>query len=361
MNDKIYALWLNLIKDVPMSTLYDLVDFFGSPEDVYYASEADLAENGLMDESTLRKFLSHKEIDMDSYIKSLEESNIETVTVLDDNYPANLSEVLHPPFALHYKGICGKDSFKNSLAIVGSRKATVNGLRNTFEMASEISSCGISIISGLANGIDTKAHEGALKGGGITAAVLGCGVDRCYPPENRSLYHEILDSGGGIFSEYRLGAPPLPLHFPRRNRIISGMALGVLVAEAAPKSGSLITAKFAMEQGREVYAFPGDINNRNSKGTNSMIKDGAKLVLQTMDIIEDIFPMMEFKSAENRNREKNLSQDEKILFDLIEKGYNTPDMLISKSGLTPAETGYFLTKMEIKRMISKDRSIYHIL
>lgn len=361
MNERIYIIWMNTIKDIPMSKLHALIEYFGGFEKVYCATKSDLMECGEIDENTVNKLVKHKELNLEAYAASLEKGNIKTVTIYDEDYPKNLLETVHPPFALHYRGECSRDMFDNALAVVGSRKATVNGLKNTFEISKGLSLCGITIISGLANGVDTKAHEGALKGRGKTVAVLGCGVDRCYPPENRSLYNEILDNGGGVFSEYKLGAAPLPLHFPRRNRIISGMSLGVLVAEAAPKSGSLITARFAIEQGREVYALPGDVNNRNSKGTNLLIKDGAKLVLHTMDIIEDIFPMMEFSSVKTPNIQKNLSKDEKLLFDLVEKGYNTPDMIIAKSGLTSPEVSYILTKMEIKKLVSKDRGFYHVV
>ena len=208
------------------------------------------------------------------------------ITWDDPAYPAPLRALPDAPMWLYLKGDPAALS-RPLFAIVGSRHATPQGRRDAQAFGQALAEAGLTIVSGLAEGIDTAAHEGGLAGNGSGVAVVGTGLDRVYPAKNRALAHR-LAAGGALVSEFPLGAPPHPGHFPRRNRIISGLALGVLVVEAAPQSGSLITARLAAEQGREVYAMPGSIHSALAKGCHQLIKQGAKLVESAADILEEL-------------------------------------------------------------------------
>jgi DNA processing protein len=211
---------------------------------------------------------------------------------LDDGvYPALLREIFDPPITLYLKGAWGKCFDQPCVAIVGSRRSSTYGQNAASMLARDLAKRGLTIISGLARGIDAAAHRGALEAGGRTVAVIGTGLDQVYPRDHRKLAEEITAAGGAIVSEFPLETPPAPQNFPYRNRVISGLSLGVLVVEAAENSGSLITARLALEQGREVFAVPGNITSRNSFGTNYLIKGaGAKLVQQWQDIVAELPP-----------------------------------------------------------------------
>lgn len=219
---------------------------------------------------------------------ALEKKGVRIVSFWDDAYPANLREIHDPPLLLYVKGTLLQVDAR-SIAVVGSRRASFYGRETADRMSCELAAAGITIVSGLARGIDTAAHRGAVRGGGRTIAVLGCGVDVVYPAENKDLYEGIA-LHGAVVSEYPLGTPPMPYNFPRRNRIISGIARGIVVVEATEKSGSLITARLALDEGREVYSLPGRINTPQARGTNNLIKAGARLVTAAEEIIEDMYP-----------------------------------------------------------------------
>lgn len=214
---------------------------------------------------------------------------IEEILIESEEYPKQLKNIYDPPLKLYVLGN-KKLLEQRGIAIVGARKATEYGKNIALQLSRRLSENGINVISGLALGIDTYAHLGTLQESciGKTIAVLGCGLNEIYPKQNRELAKRIIDNGGCIISEYPIGTKPEKLNFPQRNRIISGLSNGVVVVEASEKSGSLITADFALEQGREVFAVPGNILNQTSVGTNSLIKQGAKLVTNYMDIIEEI-------------------------------------------------------------------------
>lgn len=217
------------------------------------------------------------------------------ISFQDDGYPKNLRFIHYPPALLYVQGnILPDDSI--ALAIVGSRRATYYGLHHAEKLAFELASRGIVIVSGLALGIDSAAHRGALKAKGRTIAVLGSGLNRIYPPENAGLAEQIAEAGA-VISEFSPESPPLRRNFPCRNRIISGLSLGVVVVEAAKRSGALITARFALEEGREVFAFPGRIDSWTSSGTHGLIKQGAKLVESIEDIIDELEPLKSWQKA----------------------------------------------------------------
>jgi DNA processing protein len=211
------------------------------------------------------------------------------ILILDDgSYPACLREIADPPITLYIRGDWQACFDQPGVAVIGSRMCSTYGENAAEMLARDLASRGICIISGLARGIDTAAHKGAMRGGGKTIAVMGTGIDAVYPKENTRLVREILDSGGALVSQFPLGTPPLKDNFPYRNRIISGLSLGVLIVEATERSGSLITARLATEQNREVMAVPGNITSRNSFGTNYLIKAGAKLVQQWQDVVAEL-------------------------------------------------------------------------
>lgn len=266
------------------------------------------------------------------------------VTLADSDFPKSLLNISDPPLLLYVKGRLDLLN-QASLAIVGSRNATVQGVRNAEAFAQAISEAGITVISGMAHGVDTAAHVGGLKSSGSTIAVVGTGLDKVYPAANRELAHQ-LATQGTIISEFALGTPPLAQNFPRRNRIICGLSLGCLVVEASLKSGSLITARMALEQGREVFAIPGSIHMPQAKGCHALIKQGAKLVESPNDIFEELswFTANQIPS--------DIARDIHPLFDHL--GFDPVDIdsLSQRSGLTIEDLSAILLQLELAGQVT---------
>ncbi len=268
-------------------------------------------------------------------------------------YPRGLMEIADPPPVLYVVGeLCKEDRL--ALAIVGSRAASTHGRLHAERIASKLAARGLTIVSGLAMGIDTWAHRGALAGGGRTVAVLGCGLDYPYPKHNRELRRAIARQGA-LISEFRMGARPVPMNFPRRNRVISGLAMGTLVVEAAEKSGSLITARYALEQGRDVFAIPRNIDAANSSGVNALIQRGAKLVQGLDDIVEELPAAVQQYLAV---KEKGTAQgapggdfEAATLLELIEGEPIHIDELTRKTTMAPAAISSLLMKLELQGLI----------
>jgi DNA processing protein len=286
-NSPIDWIALTFVAGIGSRTAAMLIERFGSPSACFEASTSMLESAGIRRESIdalktgdMREQAAHQ-------LHMLEEMGGEVITLRDARYPSLLRETFDPPIVLYAKGDVMRALAQPAIAIVGSRHCSTYG-RNVAEMlARELAERGITIISGLARGIDSAAHQGALDGRGLTVAVMGTGLDSIYPKENKKLADRIVESGA-LLTEFTLQSPPLPQHFPFRNRVISGMALGVLVVEGAERSGSLITARMAMEQGRDVFAVPGNITSAKSFGPNTLIKDGAKLVQTWRDVVEEL-------------------------------------------------------------------------
>ncbi len=267
-----------------------LLDAFGSPEAVLAASAERLAavdgvSRKLARAVTGQRISKSAEAALDRAL----EAGYRVVTLHDPAYPPLLREIPDPPAYLYVSGVL--EGTQRCIAVVGSRNPTEYGLTNTWELSRDLAARGFTVVSGMARGIDTAAHEGALDGGGRTVAVLGSGLDCIYPAENRRLFARIRESGA-VVSEFSPQTGPDTHHFPMRNRIISGMSLGTIIAEATLRSGSLITARLAAEQGREVFAVPGSIHSFKSTGTHTLIKQGAKLVEHAGDVIDEIEPMI---------------------------------------------------------------------
>ncbi len=287
MREKDYLIWLKSIPGIGNKTAEALIQFFGSAQYIFQASEPTLYECRRINQNIIHNIIQNRKIEkIHKLIHDIHKYEIDVLDRDDPEYPVNLKHIYDPPSILYKKGEILK-SDKNAVAIVGARKASPYGKWAAYSLAGDLAKRGITVISGMAYGIDTEAHKGALEYGGKTIAVLGCGLDICYPKSNVHLMKQI-ENKGTLLSEYPIGTKPFPGNFPARNRIISGLAKGVVVVEAAVKSGSLITVEFALEQGKEVFAVPGNINSSLSEGTNRLIKEGAKLVSCVEDILEEL-------------------------------------------------------------------------
>ena len=285
--------------------------------------------------------------------RKLEAGNVRLVSYISQNYPKSLFEIPDPPPFLYVKGQLR--SHELSIAIVGSRRATAYGLITTAKLAEDLASHGICVISGMARGVDTAAHKGALQSGGRSIGVLGCGVDKIYPPENRALFEEMA-SKGCLVSEFPLGTQPLAENFPRRNRIISGLSSGVLVVEAAEKSGSLITAQYALEHGRDVFAVPGNISFATNRGSNRLIKQGAKLVDCVEDILEELpgraLALSDTPLFQPPPRTFALTPKEAAIYELLARSPLHIDDIIAQTELTAGEVSSMLLHLELKGAVT---------
>jgi DNA processing protein len=295
--------------------------------------------------------------------RRIETAGVRLLTFLDAEYPRQLFEIGDPPPLLYLRG--GIPVWEPALAVVGSRRATREGLKVAERLSAELATAGILVVSGLARGIDTAAHRGALNGGGSTVAVLGCGLDITYPPENRDLADQI-SKAGCIISEFTMGTQPLAEHFPRRNRIISGLSRGVLVVEAVEKSGSLITANYALDQGREVLAVPGPISSASCRGSNRLIKQGAQLV----DCLEDILDATRIGQCRQQPtlfdaaptaRRSNLTPREAAVYELVAQGPRHLDEITQALELTAGEVSAMVLGLELKGMLSQLPGSYYSL
>ena len=282
-----YWIWLSIIEKKNYTITRRLLDIYKTPEEISKLSKKELEQLEVEEQMIQEMTNSNYRRIVKAYMLYMKEKNIQILTIKDEDYPYLLKQIYDPPSVIYIMGN-KKILSQNGIAIVGSRNCSLYGQKIAKYLSYQLAKKGIHIISGLARGIDTFSHIGTLQAKGKTIAVLGSGLDVIYPPENAKLAEKIVESGGCLVSEYIVGTKPLGEHFPARNRIISGLASGVVVVEASEKSGSLITVDFALEQGKNVYAVPGNINSPNSLGTNSLIKQGAKIVTNVEDILEDL-------------------------------------------------------------------------
>ncbi|MEO0131623.1 MAG: DNA-processing protein DprA [candidate division WOR-3 bacterium] len=326
----------------------NLLAAFKNPENIFNASKHELLEIKGIDEELARAIKHYQRSkETEEKHKRLQLLGGKIISYLDDSYPKNLRHIAHSPPVLFVLGtITEKDS--RSLAIVGTRRPTAYGRMVAEKFAYELANLGITIVSGLARGIDTHAHLGALKAQGRTIAVLGCGIDIYYPPENKKYYEEI-SNNGAVISEFNLGTPPLAMNFPKRNRIISGLALGVLAVEAPQNSGVLNTVNWALDQGKEVFAIPGAIDKSTSGGTNQLIKDGAKPVTN----IEDICEELKIAYTNETKKEVPLSDLEKQILNAISDEPRYPDEIAELTKTTMQVLLPQLLSLEIKGLIKQ--------
>lgn len=344
--EKVHRAALKLVSGMTNSRIKTLVGFFGSACMAWKATRRDLFLCGAFDEAACNKFFAEREkIDIQKIARDWERRGINICMADEPHYPQLLGRIFDPPAVLFYRGRL-PDTDK-LIAVVGARRATVYGKNAATKLAGELAAAGMGVVSGGARGIDAAAHSGALEQG-YTVAVLGCGVDVCYPRENARLLASVAEQGA-VVSEYPPGMPPLAHQFPARNRIISGMARGVVVVEAAEKSGALITADFALEEGRDVYAVPGSIFSLTSKGTNRLIKQGAKLIDSAADVLEDhgLAPAAGGPRA-------SLNADERKVINLLD--FDTPlciEELAVKTDLPAQFLTYILLQLELRGLVAE--------
>ena len=356
LNDSEHYYWIGLkaVPGIGNVTFRRLLERFDTPETALKASPASLSGiKGLnpaiidgIKSGEWRRFAEEE-------CRRLEASAARLVPYVSQEYPKSLFEIPDPPPFLYVKGELR--SREPAVAIVGSRRATSYGVLTTGKLAAGLAGHGICVVSGMARGVDTAAHKGALQSGGRSIGVLGCGVDTIYPPENRALFEEMAGKGC-LVSEFPLGTLPLAENFPRRNRIISGLSRGVLVVEAAEKSGSLITAQYALEHGRDVFAVPGNISCVTSRGSNRLIKQGAKLVDCVEDILEEL-PEYVRAAADSPllgqpPRTFALTPKEAAIFELLARSPLHIDDIISQTELTAGEVSSMLLHLELKGAVT---------
>jgi len=335
-----------------------LIERFGSPEKVFQTDLGDLQSiEGIRKNTALDIVKFKKSEKIDRELDELEKQKVGVLTLNNPLYPFLLAKIHDPPPYLYYKGSPSIQDGR-SLAVVGSRLASPYGIKMTERLAWGLSQKGLTIVSGMARGIDTAAHQGALMAQGRTVAVLGSGLDVVYPPENTKLFDRIVELGM-VCSEFPLGTLPERQNFPIRNRIISGLALGVVIVEATSRSGSLITARLALEQGREVFAVPGSVESFKSSGTHSLIKQGAKLVEHAQDILEELHWEESPKKVEQgpkiefTERSPSLSPKEKQIWDLLSNGSLHVDQMVRQAGIGISPMLSLLLEMELKGLIKQ--------
>ncbi len=347
---------LNMVLGVGKTLFHRLVSAFGSPQEVFAASSQNIVQVEGVGQKVATE-ISRFDIDRvaEREMRLAERSGARILTVNSFEYPSLLKAIYDPPPVIYCRGK-SLDKYSAPLAVVGSRVPTSYGKNVTDRLCRDLATLGISIVSGMARGIDTLAHRAALDSGADTIAVFGCGLENTYPPENASLKERIVDQGT-IVSEFPMTMRPEKNNFPARHRLMSGLSLGPLIVEAGEKSGALITGEFALEQGREVFAVPGNIYSPKSLGTNRLIKMGAKLVDGPPDIIEELG--LE-KKVENKQTGLNLSEvpvlspKEESLMSLLSYDERHIDSLIENSGLSPAEVSATLMQLESKGLIRQN-------
>ena len=375
--------WLKLIclKPVAVARKRELIRRFTTPSALFNASEQALRQAGCNEASEIAAILEPPTkagiATGERDLETLQSLHCRYIGFNDPNFPTLLNEIPNPPLGLFVRGR-GELLQNPQIAIVGSRSPSPSGKRTAFSFAAELAGMGLTITSGLASGIDSHAHQGCLSGNGHTIAVIGTGIDRIYPQSSRDLYHEVAEKGV-IVTEFPPGAPPLPRNFPLRNRIISGLSLGTLVVEAGIRSGSLITARLAAEQGREVFAIPGSIHIVTSRGCHFLIRQGAKLVESITDITEELKhfdnlpPMVKnptgtpAKATGDQSPHKNPqgnqheNQRENPLYNLIDYSPVSMERIIEQSGLTAERVSSILVDLELQGLIVETNGSYQRL
>jgi DNA processing protein len=353
--------WLRLraIDGVGDVTVLQLVRAWHSPEAVLRASRDELIESGCSSQlaDAIRRGPDRSACQsIERELTAVERKRIEVLSALDSTYPMRLKMIADPPPLLYITGALTEQD-EMAMAIVGARRATAAGRAMTEELSHDLAEAGMTVVSGLARGVDAAAHQGALAAKGRTIAVLGCGIDRTYPPEHERLRGQI-EERGAILSEAPMGAPPHSHHFPRRNRIISGLSLGVIVTEAAIRSGSLITARLAAEQGREVFAVPGFVKEDTSRGTNALLKEGAALIERAQDVIDAILPQLEQPlrmrlqpSLEQSVPSGQLGKEEQLVYDALSYDPLIVDDVIVITGLSVSTVLASLLSLELRQRV----------
>lgn len=367
MKEELLNLWIGMIEGISPGVLNRIIDYFGNVENLWKA-----------DEERLRTVIKEKHADaiiksrnpdkIEKYSYKLKERNISYIYPGHVYYPESLSHIPDPPLILYIRGNLSllEEEENRKVAVVGARKASAYGMETAYQFSYAMAEKGITIVSGLASGIDGTAHKAALDAGGRTIGVLGCGINVCYPRDNRSLYDRMCKDGL-IISEYGLDVSPDAYRFPLRNRIISGLSKAVLVVEAKEKSGSLITADQALEQGRDIYVIPGRISDVNSSGCNNLLKQGATCVTLPEDIICDVIPGDDFMgsgydilSDKRDSTKKNLAPDEKMVYSCVRLEQKHIDDICAELDMNVSDVVMILFSLETKKLIRQVVRNYYV-
>jgi len=339
---------LNMVEGIGSVRLKKLMEFFKEAPRVFEASAHELTSSGILNSAMAKRVLdAPRRYSAKQEIQNAAKQGVRILTLFDEGYPNILKEIYDPPFVLYTKGeFIAADA--NAVGVVGSRGASPYGLSCAEIFSSKLSRYGLTVVSGLARGIDTVSHRAALNSNGRTIAVLGSGFNNIYPPENEGLFNEIAQKGV-VVSQFSLNTAPLACNFPIRNRIISGLSRGVLVVEASFKSGALITARFALEQGREVFAIPGKVTSDTSCGTNELIKQGAKMVTKPEEILEDLqFNFTFINDQPGQKPEGSLNAKELSVAELLSDEPQYIDSISEQSGLSASDIMSILAQLELK-------------
>lgn len=341
-----------------------LRDYFGSAQKAWWASDAKLMQIGLGEKLTAKFIYFRGKFSIDEYVQQLQEKKIQFLTLFDKSYPKLLKEITGAPFVLYLRGNIIEDWWENPLtvAVVGTRRVTNYGIAATRKIVEGLVAAGVTIVSGMAYGVDTVAHETAIAMQGKTIAVLGSGIDQIHPITNTRLYWNIVKKSGAVVSEFSPGLSVSKGLFPSRNRIISGLSLGVVVTEGARDSGALITASFAAEQGREVFAVPGPITSDLSAAPTFLLKHGAKMVTDVEDILEELHihirPMSQIRPIEEK---KDITADEIKILEILTNENLHFDEIMRRSKMASSRVGSLLTMMEMKKLVKNTgNGVYQI-
>lgn len=353
----LYEYWFASITRVSEKKKYRLRELFGTGKELFYIEETKLRQQRFLNEEdihTIRQ--AQKARDLEKNYEELDRKKIRFIPHFSELYPRKLKEIPSPPYALYVKGRL-PDERKKAAAIVGARQCTPYGEKYALEYGEKLARSGLQVISGLARGIDGLGQRGALMGGGQTFSVLGCGVDICYPREHIGLYRDILEKDGGILSEFIPGTSPIPVNFPKRNRIISGLSDVVLVMEAREKSGSLITADMALEQGRDVYALPGPVDSSLSRGCNQLIRQGAGILISPEILLEELDVWTGVERIKTDKNKKVLESPENLVYSCLGLYPKNVDQLIEETKMSAKEVLELLVTLELEgyaREVSKN-------
>lgn len=339
---------LNSIPGIGPATLRILKNHFGTYETAWRAGEHELGQTGITARALQSILWKRPSLHPDHELQKFAKENIWVLTEDDEHYPSYIKEITNPPVILYGKGALPQNS--TCIGVVGTRRPTAYGIEATETIVRELAEAGLTIVSGLASGIDARAHETTLDAGGKTIAVLGSGLDHysIFPSENRGLARRIVEGGGTLLCEYAPGTPAVKEHFPARNRIISGLSRGVLVIEAREKSGARITTRMALEQNREVFALPGSIFSPTSRWPLMLIQQGAKLVTSAADILEELG--IEYNKEKEARVRGLLSEHERLILEALEEP-QTIDALKEKTGFPTAVIVTSLSSLELKSVI----------
>jgi len=358
MTDRKYWLYLAKVKGMESGRRRMLLDIFGTPEEIFKASESTLRGLPLLEDYHIEQLIGFRKLDFEAEEGLLEEKGIGFITENETVFPERLKNIPDAPSHIFYRGDFACDGLP-AVAVVGSRKCSFYGREMCIMFSKRLAEAGITVISGMAAGVDGFAHRGALEAGGRTVAVLGSGVDICYPSQNRDIYDALsLGNGGGcIMSEYYPGDKPLPYNFPQRNRIISGLADILLVVEAGKKSGTFITVDHALEQGKDIFAIPGRIGDTVSDGCNSLIKGGAHMATDPDDLIEELkghyeILLMAEKSRKKKNR-PDLMPEEMQVYDALSFIPRQINEIAEETGLSIGTLSGILIELEMKGLIEE--------